>query len=162
MKKSVSGLLEAMLRVDESVCRVTGIMTGDPLLTCSHCLFFVRSLEGDLAVSRGLGDFRFKSMDVVMASTEELKSMDASQVPVTKPEEQKVSPVPDMIVQNRDISSDEFIIIACDGIWDVNTNEECIRIVGELFDEGESDIGLICEEVSHCYWSKVNSTLAIP
>ncbi|GAX09810.1 protein phosphatase 1B [Fistulifera solaris] len=104
-------------------------------------------VEGDLAVSRGLGDFRFKSMDVVMASADDLKKLEDLQALVSKPEQQKVSPVPDIIVQNRDSSNDEFIIIACDGVWDVNTNEECIRIVSELFEEGESDVGLICEEL---------------
>lgn len=105
-------------------------------------------VEGDLAVSRGLGDYRFKSMEIVMASADELKKFEESQSLVTKPDDQKVSPVPDIIVQIRDASNDEFLIIACDGIWDVNTNEECIKIVSELFEEGESDIGLICEEVS--------------
>ena len=104
-------------------------------------------LKGDLAVSRGLGDFRFKSMEVVLASEDDLRRLEGSQALVTKPDDHKVTPVPDIIVQKRDASSDEFIIIACDGVWDVNTNEECIRMVAELFEEGESDVGLICEEV---------------
>lgn len=112
-----------------------------------------------MAVSRGLGDFRFKSMEVVMASADDLKKLEASQALVAKPEDQKVSPVPDIIVQNRDASSDEFIIIACDGVWDVNTNEECIKIVSELFEEGESDVGLICEEVSQSRWSRMSCPL---
>lgn len=82
-----------------------------------------------------------------MASEDDLRRLEESQAPVTKADDHKVTPVPDIIVQNRDALSDEFIIIACDGVWDVNTNEECIRMVAELFEEGESDIGLICEEV---------------
>merc|ERR1719343_691683 len=41
---------------------------------------------------------------------------------------------------------DEFMILACDGIWDVANNEECASFVQSLLDEGESDLGLICEE----------------
>ena len=136
-------------------------------------------VEGDLAVSRGLGDFRFKNMDVVMNTgtwsqqqqpSSSLSRVDPSAVDddqenvmgpadesitpvqqqqiIARPEDQKVSPIPDIIVQNRNRSQDEFIIIACDGIWDVQTNYEGVKTVAELFQEGESNIGLVCEEVS--------------
>ncbi len=90
-----------------------------------------------------------------MASADDLMKLEESQALVSKPEQQKVSPVPDIIVRNRDASNDEFIIIACDGVWDVNTNEECIKIVSEMFEEGESDVGLICEEVRQILWSRL-------
>ena len=64
------------------------------------------------------------------------------------PEHQKVSSVPDIIVQNRNRELDEFITIACDGIWDVQTNHECAAMISDIFQEGESDIGLLCEEVN--------------
>lgn len=111
-------------------------------------------VEGDLAVSRGLGDFRFKNMDVVMKalkweeSAQDAREQEArQQLPVTRPEDQKVSPIPDIIVQNRNRSQDEFIIVACDGIWDVQTNYEGVKSVAEIFQEGESNIGLVTEEV---------------
>lgn len=113
-------------------------------------------VEGDLAVSRGLGDFRFKYMPTVLAD----RLWDGSPKPnsqtneslvdanIFKPGEQKVSPIPDIIVQTRDRENDEFIIVACDGIWDVRTNPECVAEVSTLFEEGESNLGLLCEEVS--------------
>ena len=42
---------------------------------------------------------------------------------------------------------DEFLVVACDGIFDVLTNEELVQTVGAIFREGEDDLGLICEEV---------------
>ncbi|EED88239.1 predicted protein, partial [Thalassiosira pseudonana CCMP1335] len=84
-------------------------------------------VEGDLAVSRGFGDFRFKDLNA--------------------PGDQKVSPVPDFIFHSREKEEDEFVIIACDGIWDVQTNEECVKMVAGIFDEGESDMGVVCEEI---------------
>ena len=66
------------------------------------------------------------------------------------PGDQKVSPIPDMVVQNRNVSQDEFIIVACDGIWDVQTNYEGVKTVADLFEEGEPDVGLVCEEVRLC------------
>lgn len=123
-------------------------------------------VEGDLAVSRGLGDYRFKDLDAVMsgskgesvrrdtsilqrqiANTLQVNEGGDKDVPMLRPSEQKVSPLPDIIVQNRDPKEDEFIIIACDGIWDVQTNQECVRMVADIFAEGESDMGLACEEI---------------
>lgn len=91
---------------------------------------FVKSkrVDGDLAVSRGLGDFSYKSIDGLAIK------------------EQKVIPVPETVVYPRDDKQDKFVILACDGIWDVATNEECAKFVSDLLDEGEEDLGLICEE----------------
>uniref|UniRef100_A0A7S2U5T7 protein-serine/threonine phosphatase n=2 Tax=Attheya septentrionalis TaxID=420275 RepID=A0A7S2U5T7_9STRA len=99
-------------------------------------------VEGDLAVSRGLGDFRFKDIDTVLWGIRQ-----RSDSTLRKPEDQKVSPVPDIIVNSRDATLDEFIVLACDGIWDVATNQECVKSVADIFNEGESDLGLISEEV---------------
>jgi len=123
-------------------------------------------VEGDLAVSRGLGDFRFKNMAVVMSAPlfgvkeEEEKETAGGAAASTnntsesqqrnnsmEPGDQKVSPIPDIIVQTRNPSQDEFIIVACDGIWDVQTNYEAVKSVAEMFQEGEKNLGLICEEV---------------
>ena len=87
-----------------------------------------KRVDGDLAVSRGLGDFSYKC-------TEDL--------PVEK---QKVVPEPQFIVYPRNRAKDEFIVLACDGVWDVATNTDCSNFVQDLLDEGEADLGLICEE----------------
>ena len=41
---------------------------------------------------------------------------------------------------------DEFVIVACDGIWDVASSKQCADFVQQLLVEGESDLGIICEE----------------
>ena len=104
-------------------------------------------VEGDLAVSRGLGDYRFKvAATVLQGNTTPLTETDDSII-IMKPDDQKVSPIPDIIVQNRSTEQDEFIIVACDGIWDVQTNYECVKMVADIFGEGETDLGLASEEV---------------
>ena len=67
--------------------------------------------------------------------------------PDLKPEQQKVSPsrVPGPRAQP---ASDQALIIACDGIWDVMSNEQCCTYVAELIKAtGETDAGLVCEEL---------------
>lgn len=94
-------------------------------------------VEGDLAVSRGLGDYRFKELKTVLMGSAHFKNSNAT----------KVSALPDVVTQNRNKDNDEFIIIACDGIWDVQTNYEGVKAVADIFAEGETNLGLMCEEV---------------
>jgi serine/threonine protein phosphatase PrpC len=97
-------------------------------ITAAEGIVKNKRVDGDLAVSRGLGDFTYKS--------NESKTL----------AQQKVVPYPDFLVYPRDHENDEFMVLACDGIFDVSTNEQCSTFVQELLDEGETDIGLICEE----------------
>jgi len=63
-----------------------------------------------LALSRALGDFVFKKNES------------------KKAEEQIVTAYPDVDI--KDLTSDhEFIVLACDGIWDVLSNEEVLEFV---------------------------------
>lgn len=67
-------------------------------------------VNGNLALSRALGDFVFKKNEKKRA------------------EEQIVTAYPD--VEVCEITDDhEFIVIACDGIWDVMNNDEVLEFV---------------------------------
>lgn len=65
----------------------------------------IQRVNGSLAVSRALGDYEYKSVED------------------KGPCEQLVSPEPEIYVHER-TDKDEFVILACDGIWDVMTNED--------------------------------------
>lgn len=86
-----------------------------------------KRIDGDLAVSRGLGDFSYKSNEGLPM------------------QQQKVVPNPDFIIYPRRKKEDEFMILACDGVWDVVSNDQCGSFVQSLLDEGES-LSSICEE----------------
>lgn len=119
-------------------------------------------VEGDLAVSRGLGDFRFKNIASVMSTPStgittngiRLESKDVT----LKPSDQKVSPVPEIIVVTRDDAQERFIVVACDGIFDVMTNRDLVEVTDNMFREGEGDLGLVCEEVG-LHACVINSSL---
>ena len=67
-------------------------------------------VNGQLAMSRAIGDFDFKQNDTLPAS------------------EQAVTCDPDI----REVEleeGDEFIILACDGIWDAISNEGAVRFI---------------------------------
>jgi serine/threonine protein phosphatase PrpC len=56
------------------------------------------------------------------------------------------SPI-DITIKERDIEADEYMIIACDGVWDVVSNDEAITMVSAIFNDGETNLGKACEEV---------------
>lgn len=84
-------------------------------------------LDGSLAVSRGLGDFEYKS---------------ASQKPVS---EQKVSCIPD-IYEISSVTPGSLCILCCDGIWDVMTAEEVAQFVCDAL-ATDAELGDIAAEI---------------
>lgn len=40
-----------------------------------------------------------------------------------------VSPEPDIFVRDRDDTQDEFLVLACDGVWDVMSNEDLCQYI---------------------------------
>jgi serine/threonine protein phosphatase PrpC len=84
-----------------------------------------KRVDGDLAVSRAFGDFCMKQS-------------------IRPP--QKVIVDPDILLYPRDLCGDEFIVLACDGVWDVATNDMCCEYIQKLLFDGETDLGNICEE----------------
>lgn len=89
-----------------------------------------------LAVSRALGDVDFKNNDTLTWK------------------EQAVTAHPDVscFALQKD---DEFIVLGCDGIWDVLSSDACCQLVHQLLhanrsEQGcgeSSDISLVCEQV---------------
>lgn len=108
-------------------------------------------IEGRLAVSRGLGDFCFKHTPSVLRALEVTERC-SDMGDYVLPQYQMVTAVPEITFHNRTISLDNFIAIACDGIWDVLSNEKCAEIISTIFNEGEQCTALVCEEVlDQCY-----------
>lgn len=66
----------------------------------------IQRVNGSLAVSRALGDYEYKNVEG------------------KGPCEQLVSPEPEIFVEKRDNDKDEFLVLACDGVWDVMSNED--------------------------------------
>jgi serine/threonine protein phosphatase PrpC len=100
---------------------------------------FVRAgrVDGDLAVSRSFGDFGYKFGNAAKSGRTSSEAKD-----------HRVTVHPDILVYAREPSNDEFLVLACDGIWDRLSNKQCSDLVHSLvYCEGETDVGLICEEM---------------
>lgn len=77
-------------------------------------------VNGNLNLSRALGDLEYKKDRRI------------------GPEEQIICATPDFICERRH-PDDEFIVICCDGVWDVQTNQEVVDFVrARLCDRSES------------------------
>ncbi|UKZ75187.1 Protein phosphatase 2C 2 [Trichoderma virens FT-333] len=84
-------------------------------------------VNGNLALSRAIGDFEFK------------KSAELS------PENQIVTAYPD--VEEHDLTEeDEFLVIACDGIWDCQSSQAVVEFVRRGI-AAKQDLDKICENM---------------
>lgn len=84
-------------------------------------------VNGNLALSRAIGDFEFK------------KSAELA------PEQQIVTAYPDVVVHDF-TDDDEFLVIACDGIWDCQSSQAVIEFVRRGI-AAKQDLDKICENM---------------
>jgi len=88
----------------------------------------IQRVNGSLAVSRALGDYEYKNVEGKGQC------------------EQLVSPEPEISVEQRNEKTDEFMILACDGVWDVMTNEDLVEFVRSRL-LVTNNLELICNQV---------------
>jgi len=84
-------------------------------------------VNGNLALSRAIGDFEFKKNGSISA------------------ERQIVTAFPD-VTEHQITPDDEFIVVACDGIWDCQSSEEVIKFVRRGIAAGQ-ELHKICENL---------------
>lgn len=89
-------------------------------------------VNGCLAMSRSMGDFMYKGRRDLL---------------VTK---QQVISVPEVVSLDRITVCDSFIVLACDGIFDVITNEDVIEITCNLKKEGKTNVEICNFFCNYC------------
>lgn len=98
-------------------------------------------MNGNLALSRAIGDFEFK------------KKADLP------PEQQIVTAFPDVVV--HDITEDdEFLVLACDGIWDCFSSQKVIEFVRRGV-AAKQDLTTICENLMNYCLADGNDTAGV-
>ena len=97
---------------------------------------FNNRLQGVLGVSRSFGDFRYKND----------KAFGVLQ--------QRLSPEPDFYIKLREPNIDQFLVLACDGVWDVMSAEEVCDYVYLHIRKPSSDLKCIADEIVDLCLSK--------
>ncbi|CAG8729052.1 20853_t:CDS:2, partial [Dentiscutata erythropus] len=85
-------------------------------------------VNGNLALSRALGDFEFK------------------QNPNLDAKKQIVTAYPDVKQKDIKFESTEFLVLACDGIWDCLTSQEVVSFIRKNLSENK-DLRKACEDL---------------
>ena len=88
-------------------------------------------VNGGLNLSRAIGDHAYKK-------NKELSDR-----------EQMITALPDIKTLTIDPTDDEFMVLACDGIWNSMSNQEVVDFVKTRLQEGREKLSQICEEVRH-------------
>lgn len=95
-------------------------------------LVIIQRVNGSLAVSRALGDFEYKAD------------------PNRLPQNQLVSPEADVFVSERDLKGDQHLVLACDGIWDVMSNDDVCQFVSIKIKQGRDAAGICADLLDTC------------
>lgn len=87
-------------------------------------------VNGMLALSRSLGDFEYKNNSIM------------------KPEDQVITAFPEITIEKITNETD-FIICACDGIWDCMTSQDSVNFVVERLKKKktQASLGALVEEL---------------
>lgn len=102
----------------------------------------LQRINGSLAVSRALGDFSYKGAEN------------------RTPSQQMVSPEPEVCVVERS-PLDEFLVLACDGVWDTISNEDLCAFVHNRL-QVCTDLRDVCAQVIDLCLYKVRASLFKP
>ena len=85
-------------------------------------------INGNLNLSRAIGDLEYKKNTSL------------------GPEDQMITSTPDVMHVER-TAEDEFIVLGCDGVWDVLSNEDCVEFIKSRLEAGK-ELKDICEEIA--------------
>lgn len=88
-------------------------------------------VNGNLNLSRAIGDLKYKG-------NQELPAKD--QIITAQPDVRKITLQP----------QDSFFVLACDGVWDVMTNQQCVEFINEKLKAGQKPAEAACGLLDAC------------
>ncbi|KAL6774085.1 hypothetical protein ACKKBG_A23710 [Auxenochlorella protothecoides x Auxenochlorella symbiontica] len=102
----------------------------------------ITRVNGNLNLSRAIGDLRYKAN------------------PALEAKDQIITAQPDLCVEAL-VPGDRFMVLACDGIWDVMSNQQVVDFVGARLDEGLTPTQAASELLNACVASDPRETRGI-
>ena len=88
-------------------------------------------VNGNLNLSRALGDLKYKGNTAVARA------------------EQMITAEPDVRTVTLE-AADEFLVLACDGVWDVMSSQQCVDFVRERIAKGAALEEIVREIFDEC------------
>jgi len=88
-------------------------------------------VNGNLNLSRAIGDLRYKTNNELPA---------AAQIITAEPDIMKI----------QITSEDRFFVLACDGVWDVMSNQDVVDFVAQRLDQGMEPAQIACAMLDAC------------
>lgn len=88
-----------------------------------------KRVNGGLNLSRAIGDHAYKQNESL------------------SDREQMITALPDIKKITINPTTDDFMVLACDGIWDCYSNQEVVDFVKQRLQEEREKLSQICEEV---------------
>jgi serine/threonine protein phosphatase PrpC len=89
-------------------------------------------VNGNLNLSRAIGDLKYKQNSGL------------------HPRDQIITAQPDVRHVKLEPGKDRFLLLACDGVWDVMTNQEAVDFISARLDEGRSASQAACDLIDAC------------
>jgi serine/threonine protein phosphatase PrpC len=89
-------------------------------------------VNGNLNLSRAIGDLKYKQNQGL------------------HPRDQIITAQPDVRHVRLEPGKDRFLLLACDGVWDVMTNQEAVDFVSARLDEGRTAAQSACDLIDAC------------
>jgi protein phosphatase 1G len=88
-------------------------------------------VNGNLNLSRAIGDLKYKSNSALPAK---------DQIITAQPDVRRFTLQPE----------DTFFVLACDGVWDVLTNQECVDFIADKLAKGVPPADAACALLDRC------------
>lgn len=99
----------------------------------------IQRVNGSLAVSRALGDYEYKNVEgrgpceqLVSPEPEIFIQVSWRRAAIQAAFWYETYPQMCSVLQDRSEENDEFLVLACDGIWDVMSNEDVCDYIRSL------------------------------
>lgn len=103
---------------------------------------FKGRVMGELAVARAFGDFSLKDSDDL------------------PPEQQMVSCQPQTRTIERSLE-DDFLVLACDGVWDVMSNDELVEFIGSGLAAGKQLQSILNDLLDRCLQKRSRDNMTV-
>jgi protein phosphatase 1G len=88
-------------------------------------------VNGNLNLSRAIGDLKYKCNTSLPAK---------DQIITAQPDVRRIALCPE----------DEFFVLACDGVWDVLTNQQAVDFINERLKQGQKPADVACALLDEC------------